>query len=124
MLSRCVLTIVILYLASSLKLLQKQGQAIAEGKTDYKGKPIPKWLPALKTHEENLQSIQAGIGKAVDEQLRAERMKTELITNVSHDIKTPLTSIVNYVDLLSKEDIQPEKAKEYVAVLGRQSARL
>ena len=51
-------------------------------------------------------------------------MKTELITNVSHDIKTPLTSIVNYVDLLSKEDIQPEKAKEYVVVLGRQSARL
>ena len=124
MLSRCVLTIVILYLASSLKLLQKQGQAIAEGKTDYKGKPIPGWLPALKTHEKNLQSIQAGIGKAVDEQLRAERMKTELITNVSHDIKTPLTSIVNYVDLLSKEDIQPEKAKEYVVVLGRQSARL
>ena len=51
-------------------------------------------------------------------------MKTELITNVSHDIKTPLTSIVNYVDLLEKEDIQPEKAKEYVDVLHRQSARL
>ena len=122
--SRAVLTIVILYLASSLRLLQKEGQAIADGQTDYKGKPIPRWLPALKKHEENLQSIQSGIQKAVDEQTRAERMKTELITNVSHDIKTPLTSIVNYVDLLEKEDIRPEKAKEYVDVLNRQSARL
>ena len=122
--SRGVLTVGILYLASSLKLLQKEGQAIADGQTDYKGKPIPRWLPALKKHEENLQSIQSGIQKAVDEQTRAERMKTELITNVSHDIKTPLTSIVNYVDLLEKEDIQPEKAKEYVDVLNRQAARL
>ena len=122
--SRAVLTIVILYLASSLRLLQKEGQAIADGQTDYKGKPIPRWLPALKKHEENLQSIQLGIQKAVDEQTWAERMKTELITNVSHDIKTPLTSIVNYVDLLEKEDIQPEKAKEYVDVLNRQAARL
>lgn len=122
--SRAVLTIVILYLASSLRLLQKEGQAIADGQTDYKGKPIPRWLPALKKHEENLQSIQLGLQKAVDEQTRAERMKTELITNVSHDIKTPLTSIVNYVDLLEKEDIQPEKAKEYVDVLNRQAARL
>ena len=124
LLSRGVLTVVILYIASSLKLLQKEGQAIADGQTDYKGKPIPRWLPALKKHEENLQSIQSGIQKAVDEQTRAERTKTELITNVSHDIKTPLTSIVNYVDLLEKEDIQPEKAKEYVDVLHRQSARL
>lgn len=124
LLSRGVLTIVILYLASSLRLLQKEGQAIADGRTDYKGKPIPRWLPALKKHEENLQSIQSGIQKAVDEQMRAERMKTELITNVSHDIKTPLTSIVNYVDLLEKEDIQPKKAKEYVDVLNRQAARL
>ena len=124
LLSRGVLTIVILYLASSLRLLQKEGQAIADGQTDYKGKPIPRWLPALKKHEDNLQSIQSGIQKAVDEQTRAERMKTELITNVSHDIKTPLTSIVNYVDLREKEDIQPEKAKEYVDVLNRQSARL
>ena len=122
--SRGVLTVVILYIASSLKLLQKEGQAIADGQTDYKGKPIPRWLPALKKHEENLQSIRSGIQKAVDEQTRAERMKTELITNVSHDIKTPLTSIVNYVDLLEKEDIQPEKAKEYVDVLHRQAARL
>ena len=124
LLSRGVLTIVILYLASSLRLLQKEGQAIADGQTDYKGKPIPRWLPALKRHEENLQSIQLGIQKAVDEQTRAERMKTELITNVSHDIKTPLTSIVSYVDLLKKEEMPSDAAREYLAVLDRQSQRL
>ena len=122
--SRAVLTIVILYLASSLRLLQKEGQAIADGRTDYKGKPIPRWLPALKKHEENLQSIQSGIQKAVDEQMRAERMKTELITNVSHDIKTPLTSIVNYVDLLKKEDITEEERKSYIETLEKKSLRL
>ena len=122
--SRGILTIAILYLASSLKILQQQGKAIASGNLSYTGKPIPRWLPDLKGHAENLQSIRTGIEKAVAEQTRAERMKTELITNVSHDIKTPLTSIVNYVDLLEKEDVQPEQAKEYVAVLSRQSARL
>ena len=55
--------------------------------------------------------------------MKSERLKTELITNVSHDIKTPLTSIVNYVDLLKKEDL-PERAREYLAVLDRQSSRL
>ena len=59
------------------------------------------------------------IEQAVQEQTKAERMKTELITNVSHDIKTPLTSIVNYVDLLQKEDVQSEAAREYIAVLSR-----
>ena len=56
--------------------------------------------------------------------MKSERLRTELITNVSHDIKTPLTSIVNYVDLLSREELQNEKAGEYLEVLQRQSARL
>ena len=60
----------------------------------------------------------------MEEQLKGERFKTELITNVSHDLKTPLTSIVSYVDLLQKEDISPERAKEYIEVIERQSAKL
>ena len=56
--------------------------------------------------------------------MKSERFKTELITNVSHDIKTPLTSIINYVDLLGKEEIENEKAQEYLDVLSRQSSRL
>ena len=72
----------------------------------------------------DLNAIRSGISRAVEERLRSERMKTELITNVSHDIKTPLTSIVSYVDLLSREEIDNEQAKKYIEVLRRQSARL
>lgn len=61
---------------------------------------------------------------AVEARIKSERFQTELITNVSHDIKTPLTSIINYVDLLSKEELENEKAREYVTVLVRQSERL
>ncbi len=73
---------------------------------------------------ENIQSIQGGLKKAVAEAVKGERMKTELITNVSHDLKTPLTSIVNYVDLLKQENLQNEKADEYVGILEEKSARL
>ena len=71
-----------------------------------------------------LNQIQASVQTAVEKQLKSERLKTELITNVSHDIKTPLTSIVNYVDLLKKQEVQDETAKEYIEVLDRQAARL
>ena len=68
--------------------------------------------------------MQQGVRKAVAEQMKSERLKTELITNVSHDIKTPLTSIVNYVDLLKKENVENAAAREYIDVLDRQSQRL
>lgn len=78
----------------------------------------------FKKHAENLNSIGDGMSKAVEERMQSERMKTELITNVSHDIKTPLTSIINYVDLIKKENIEDETALQYLEVLDRQSARL
>ena len=71
-----------------------------------------------------LNDIAGGLSNAIDEKLKSERLKTELITNVSHDIKTPLTSIINYVDLLKKEDVQGEKAKEYLDILDSKSQRL
>lgn len=61
---------------------------------------------------------------ALEEQMKSERLKSELITNVSHDIKTPLTSIINYVDLIKAEPVDNPKVQEYIAVLDRQSARL
>ena len=61
---------------------------------------------------------------AVQEQMKSERLKADLITNVSHDIKTPLTSIINYVDLLKRENIENEKAKDYIRVLDEKSQRL
>ena len=78
----------------------------------------------LRTHAEQLNDLGSAINTAVDERIKSERMKAELITNVSHDLKTPLTSIINYVDLLKKEDIQGEKAREYIEVLDRKSQRL
>ncbi len=78
----------------------------------------------LRTHAEQLNDLGSAINTAVDERIKSERMKAELITNVSHDLKTPLTSIINYVDLLKKEDIQGEKAREYIEVLDRRSQRL
>jgi signal transduction histidine kinase len=71
----------------------------------------------------NINSITDGLNKAVDSELKSERLKTELITNVSHDIRTPLTSIITYVDLLKKEKL-PLKAEEYVEVLDQKSKRL
>lgn len=83
-----------------------------------------KMLPVLKEMGENINHVSDGIAVAVEEQMKSERMKTELITNVSHDIKTPLTSIINYVDLIKKEQVDNANVKEYVEVLDRQSARL
>ena len=71
-----------------------------------------------------LNDISNGFENAVQERMQSERMKAELITNVSHDIKTPLTSIINYVDLLKQENIQDEKAREYIEILENKSQRL
>lgn len=113
----------LLYLAIGLRTLQKGGQALADG--SYESVVDTKYLFGdFRRHGENLNAIQQGVQKAVEQQMRSERMKTELITNVSHDIKTPLTSIVNYVDLLKKEEIDNPAAREYIDVLERQSGRL
>jgi signal transduction histidine kinase len=72
----------------------------------------------------NLNSIQEGMSTAVEEKTRSERMKVELITNVSHDLKTPLTSIISYIDLLAKEENLPEHVKDYIQILMQKSERL
>ena len=78
----------------------------------------------FKRQGEQLNSIKQGISQAVEDKMKSERFKTELITNVSHDIKTPLTSIINYVDLLGKEDLQNDTAKEYLQIISKNSDRL
>jgi len=83
-----------------------------------------KYFPDLREHAGQLNDLGGAINAAVREKTRSERMKAELITNVSHDLKTPLTSIINYVDLLKKEEVQGEKAREYIEVLDRKSQRL
>lgn len=71
-----------------------------------------------------INEIGTGLNQAVEESMKNERMKTELITNVSHDLKTPLTSIINYVDLLKTEGLDSEKATEYLEILSQKSQRL
>ena len=96
---------------------------MAEGDLDHRI-DTEKMFGEFRRHGEALNSISTGMSLAVDERMKSECFKTELITNVSHDIKTPLTSIINYVDLLEKEELHNETAEEYLEVLKRQSARL
>lgn len=117
------LCIAIIVVAILLKDIKKGTEEIANGNVYNKIDTKHLFLD-LKDHAENINNISDGIRKAVADQMKSERFKTELITNVSHDIKTPLTSIINYVDLLEKEEINNETAKEYIDVLSRQSSRL
>ena len=78
----------------------------------------------LKRMAKYINDIAGGFTNAIEQSLKSERLKTELITNVSHDIKTPLTSIINYVDLLKKEDINNAKIEQYIAILDKKSQRL
>ena len=98
-------------------------QNIIAGNLDYKLNTA-KYKGDLKIIAEGLNEIGAGLENAVSGRMKSERFKTELITNVSHDIKTPLTSIINYTDLLKKENIETEPVKGYIEVLDRQSERL
>ena len=77
-----------------------------------------------KTLSEGINTLGEGLEKAVDTSMKNERMKADLITNVSHDIKTPLTSIINYVNLLENENIEDEKIRNYIHILNEKSARL
>lgn len=123
LLEKAIYGIILAIALINMNKLKKAATEIAGGNTAYEV-DTEKMLWEFKKHGENLNSIKDGIQIAVEDRMKSERMKTELITNVSHDIKTPLTSIISYVDLLSKEEIESEKAKEYIEVLDRQSARL
>lgn len=111
------------WLVHQMERIRQGGRRVAAG--DYSQMiSTDKMLPPFKEHAENINNVSEGISKAVEEQMKSERMKTELITNVSHDIKTPLTSIINYVDLIKKAGVEDETVAEYLDVLDRQSARL
>ena len=106
-----------------LPRIMEAAKQMSEGNLDYK-LDTENMSITFSSFAENIQSIQVGLKKAVEDALKGEKMKTDLITNVSHDLKTPLTSIINYVDLLKKEPIENKKAQEYIEVLDEKSARL
>ena len=113
----------ILYVAVMLRKLLNGSKDLAEGHLE-KQVSTSGMVLDLKKAANNLNSIGKGMSLAVEERTKSDRMKTELITNVSHDIKTPLTSIINYSDLISKEPAGSEKIAEYAEVLHRQSEKL
>jgi len=80
--------------------------------------------PEFHSSVKYINDISNGFENAIQDRIKSEKLKAELITNVSHDIKTPLTSIINYVDLLKQENIQNEKAREYIGILDNKSQRL
>lgn len=118
-----ILCMILIRALVDMNMLKKGAEELASGNTDYEI-DTSHMMWEFKHHGENLNRIKDGIQVAVEDRMKSERMKTELITNVSHDIKTPLTSIISYVDLLKKEQLDNRTALEYVEVLDRQSARL
>ena len=113
----------VLYAVLCLRRLRNGAKAIAEGEESVVI-DTKHMIGDFKAQADDLMHIRDGLSRAVDERMKSERLRTELITNVSHDIKTPLTSIINYADLLSREELPEGNATEYVEVLQRQSARL
>ena len=111
------------YSAIMMRRLEKGAAIIASGDTAYTIKTGRMYGP-FKKHADNLNSINQAIDAEVAERMKSERFKTELITNVSHDIKTPLTSIISYTDLLAAEDLDNENAAEYIEIIAKNAARL
>jgi signal transduction histidine kinase len=116
------LFLLLCYGALQMKRLETAGERLASGALEFK-LDTSKMYWDFKKHGDHLNAIADGLSAAVEQRMKSERLKTELITNVSHDIKTPLTSIVNYVDLLQKEHTREQEAV-YLEVLARQSRRL
>lgn len=116
-------TLIIIFCAIAFQRVKHGGEKIVSG--DLENKIDTTYMFGdIKDFADSLNNINLGLQSAIDDKMKSERFKTELITNVSHDIKTPLTSIVNYVDLIKKEECENEKIKEYIDVLDRQSIRL
>lgn len=108
-------------ISSKYKVLSDATKRIAEGNLDVK---IEEDLGVFEPLKDDLERIQSGFKKAVDEEVKSQKMKTELISNVSHDLKTPLTSIITYVDLLKDANLSQEKRVQYLDTLDRKAQRL
>ncbi len=113
----------VLYLALTCRKLLRASEELTQGNEDYHV-DTSRMFGAFKEHGENLNSLGQGISRAVAQHMKSERLKTELITNVSHDLKTPLTSIINYANLICQEETENPRIGEYSEVLLRQSERL
>ena len=123
LIEKVILALILHWIIKSYSRIKETSEKLAAGDTTAHV-DIDRMPQAFAETGKAINDIRAGIEVALEEQTKSERMKVELITNVSHDIKTPLTSIINYIDLLEKEKIENKNVTEYLEVLDRQSQRL
>ena len=121
--TRLILIPIIAMIAINLHYVKEEGQRLAQGVL---GDEISSKLTvsAIRAHGKNLDLIRKEITKSLEQEIKSERLKSELITNVSHDLKTPLTSIINYTELLKGDGLSPEERKNYLATLSSHTDRL
>ena len=105
-----------------IKDIEEVSSKIAKGEFNIKFKSNE--VKNFNNIRENLSNINKGFKIAIEDEIKSERMKSELLTNVSHDLKTPLTSIINYVDLLQRDNLTEEQKEEYIKILDNKSKRL
>lgn len=122
-LTRLIIIPIFAMIAINLHYVKEEGQRLAQG---ILGDEIADKLTiaSIRAHGKNLDSIKKEINKAMEQELKSEKLKSELITNVSHDLKTPLTSIKNYVELLGKEDLTEEERIKYTEIISRHTDKL
>ncbi len=122
-LTRLVMIPIIAMIAINLNYIREEGQRLAEGVL---GDEIASKLTiaSFRAHGKNLDQIKKEINKAMEQEIKSERLKSELITNVSHDIKTPLTLIVSYVDLLKRDNLTQNEKEKYLGILSRHTEKL
>ena len=121
--TRLIIIPIVVMIAINLNYVKEEGRRLAEG---VMGDEIADKLSvaAIRTHGQNLDRIKKEINKAMEQELKSEKLKSELITNVSHDIKTPLTSIKNYVDFLNNDNLTDEERKNYIAIIAKHTDKL
>ena len=121
--TRLIMLPIIVMIAINLNYVKEEGRRLAEG---VMGDEIADKISvaAIRAHGQNLDRIKKEINKAMEQELKSERLKSELITNVSHDIKTPLTSIKNYVDFLNNDNLTDEERKNYIAIISKHTDKL
>ena len=114
---------IVLIVVTNYYSLKKGINKISQGDIDFQFNSN-NYIWGFRNCADDLNNINNAMQKIIDERMKSERIKTELITNVSHDIKTPLTSIVTYIDLLKKQDVSPKTAAEYVEILDKHAVKL
>lgn len=122
--TRLVIIPIFAMIAINLHYVKEEGERIAEGIMGDSSIADKLTISSIRSHGKNLDMIKKEINRAMEQELKSEKLKSELITNVSHDLKTPLTSIKNYVDLLQREDLSDEDRKNYTKTIAKHTDKL